>query len=42
MMTVDYWEPLTRVCAECARRFDLTVEEDAQEFYYGHDCEEAE
>lgn len=27
-------------CAECGRVFDLTEEEDASEFYYGHDCEE--
>jgi hypothetical protein len=26
-------------CAECARVFDLTNEDDANEFYYGHDCE---
>lgn len=28
------------VCMECWRSFDLTVEDDAQEFYYGHDCED--
>lgn len=27
-------------CEECERVFDLTNEEDASEFYYGHDCEE--
>lgn len=27
-------------CEECGRVFDLTDEEDASEFYYGHDCEE--
>jgi hypothetical protein len=26
-------------CAECSRVFDLTNEDDANEFYYGHDCE---
>lgn len=26
-------------CPECNRVFDLTNEEDAGEFYYGHDCE---
>lgn len=26
-------------CEECGREFDLTNEEDAGEFYYGHDCE---
>jgi hypothetical protein len=27
-------------CGECGQVFDLTIEEEAQEFYYGHDCEE--
>ena len=27
-------------CAECERVFDLLDEDDASEFYYGHDCEE--
>lgn len=26
-------------CVECARVFDLRNEDDAQEWYYGHDCE---
>jgi hypothetical protein len=26
-------------CPECERVFDLTDEDDAGEFYYGHDCE---
>jgi hypothetical protein len=26
-------------CVECEREFDLTDEEAANEFYYGHDCE---
>ena len=26
-------------CVECERIFDLTDEDDAGEFYYGHDCE---
>ena len=26
-------------CLECHRVFDLMDETDAQEFYYGHDCE---
>lgn len=30
----------TFVCQECFRVFDLLDEEDAQEWYYGHDCEE--
>lgn len=28
-----------QTCIECERVFDLTNEEDAQEFFYGHDCE---
>lgn len=26
-------------CQECERVFDLTDEDEAQEWYYGHDCE---
>lgn len=26
-------------CEECERVFDLMNEEEASEFYYGHDCE---
>jgi hypothetical protein len=26
-------------CIECNRVFDLYKEDDAQEYYYGHDCE---
>jgi hypothetical protein len=26
-------------CGECKRVFDLLNEDDASEFYYGHDCE---
>lgn len=26
-------------CVECARVFDLMDEEEAGEWYYGHDCE---
>jgi endogenous inhibitor of DNA gyrase (YacG/DUF329 family) len=26
-------------CPECGRVFDLTNEDDANEWYYGHDCE---
>ena len=29
----------TAKCEECGRVFDLTDEEEASEFYYGHDCE---
>lgn len=28
-----------RTCEECKRVFDLLKEKDAQEWYYGHDCE---
>jgi hypothetical protein len=27
------------ICKECERRFDLFDEDDAAEFYFGHDCE---
>lgn len=27
------------VCPECDRLFDLLEEEEANEWYYGHDCE---
>ena len=30
---------LFRRCPECKRVFDLTNEEQAQEWSYGHDCE---
>jgi hypothetical protein len=26
-------------CVECERVFDLTDEDDAGEWFYGHDCE---
>ena len=26
-------------CGECQRAFNLLDETDAEEFYYGHDCE---
>ena len=26
-------------CVECNRVFDLADEDDANEWYYGHDCE---
>lgn len=28
-------------CVECGRVFDLLDEEEASEFYGGHDCEES-
>jgi hypothetical protein len=30
---------MTATCAECGRVFDLLDEDDAAEWYYGHDCE---
>lgn len=30
----------TRKCVECGRVFDLTNDDDAAEWVYGHDCEE--
>lgn len=27
-------------CIECGRVFDLLNEDEAEEWYYGHDCEE--
>lgn len=32
--------PPSRTCYECGRKFDLTGEDDADEWYNGHDCEE--
>lgn len=29
-------------CEECGRVFDLLDEDEASEFYHGHDCEESE
>ena len=31
-------EPILR-CRECDREFDLLDEDQADEWYYGHDCE---
>jgi len=31
--------PTQARCGECGRVFDLTNEDDAGEWYYGHDCE---
>jgi hypothetical protein len=27
------------VCIECGRKFDMFIEEQANEWHYGHDCE---
>jgi hypothetical protein len=26
-------------CAECGQKFDLTNKQDAEDWYYGHDCD---
>jgi hypothetical protein len=45
MTTTNYGAALIRhlkttaMCEECERVFDLMDEEEASEFYYGHDCE---
>ena len=31
--------PLEAECDECGRVFDLLDEDEASEYYYGHDCE---
>ena len=31
--------PDCATCQECERKFDLTDETQAEEWYYGHDCE---
>lgn len=31
--------PVLVQCPECFRTFDLTVDAEAGEWYYGHDCE---
>lgn len=33
---------MTATCHECDRVFDLTNENDQDEWFYGHDCEESE
>jgi hypothetical protein len=33
---------MKRQCPECGRVFDLLDETDAEEWAYGHDCEEDE
>lgn len=30
---------MTATCPECDRTFDLTDDQDAEEYAYGHDCE---
>jgi len=37
--SLDILKASQRQCPECGRNFNLFDEKDAQEFYYGHDCE---
>lgn len=37
-MTTE-WQELVK-CPECGEVFDLMTDEDAEEWYYGHDCED--
>jgi hypothetical protein len=30
---------ILKYCLDCSKVFNLAKEEDANEFYYGHDCE---
>ena len=32
---------MTATCPECGRTFDLADEAQAEEWYFGHDCEES-
>ena len=34
-----YVTPRSFDCVECGRIFDLRDETEAEEYYYGHDCE---
>lgn len=27
------------ICEECNKKFDLTITDQASDYYYGHDCE---
>lgn len=38
-MTAQWFGHTYAKCYECARVFDLTSENDANEWAYGHDCE---
>ena len=37
--SLDLMKAAIKKCVECGRVFNLFKDEDAQEFYYGHDCE---
>lgn len=39
---MQVWEVMSDIqCPECERVFNLLDEDDAGEWYYGHDCEES-
>jgi hypothetical protein len=38
-MEGEVWIKTKAKCVECSRVFDLMNEEEAGEWYYGHDCE---
>lgn len=40
MPTSEVSFPTKARCRECGRVFDLTDETEAEEWFYGHDCEE--
>ena len=31
---------IVQICWECMREFNLMDEQESNEFYYGHDCED--
>ena len=33
---------MIKTCVECGKEFDLTDEGQADDWYWGHDCEEAD
>jgi hypothetical protein len=39
-MLVGKSSPRIARCVECGRAFDMRDEDDANEYWYGHDCEE--
>ena len=39
-MKMLYKSTVERQCFECNRVFNLLDEDDANEFWYGHDCED--
>ena len=37
--SLQNWRDKAMICKECERYFNLFNEDDAAEFYFGHDCE---